>query len=58
MSEIRFGVKAKENLPHLSYIFCKPEQLGKDIKTVACYVIGALLIIEFNIVQEGVKNIN
>ena len=34
-SAIRFRTKAKGNLPHFSYIFCKPEPLGTEFKTVA-----------------------
>ena len=43
MSTIRFRTMAKGNLPHLSYIFRKPEPLGTELKTVACSVTGALL---------------
>ena len=35
MSEIRFCTTAKGNLPHLSYIFQKPEPLSNEFKTVA-----------------------
>ena len=35
MSTIRFRTTAKGNLPHLSYIFWKPEPLGTEFKTVA-----------------------
>ena len=34
MSEIRFRTTAKGNLPHLSYIFRKPEPLSTNFKTV------------------------
>ena len=34
MSAISFRTTAKGNLPHLSYIFRKPEPLGTDFKTV------------------------
>ena len=44
------------NLPHLSYIFCKMEPLGTDFKTVACSIIGALLLIEVQIGKKGTKN--
>ena len=46
MSAIRFWTTAKGNLPHLSYIFRKPEPLGTEFKTVSCYVTGALLSLE------------
>ena len=35
MSEIRFRTTEKGNLPHLSYIFRKPEPLGTEFKTAA-----------------------
>ena len=35
MSAIRFRTTAKGNLPHLSYIFRKPEPLGTNLNTVA-----------------------
>ena len=56
MSEIRFRTTAKGNLPHLSYMFCKPEPPGTDFKTLACYVTGALLFIEVQRGKEGVKH--
>ena len=46
MSAIRFQTTAKGNLPHLSYIFRKPDPLGTKFKTVACSATGALLFIE------------
>ena len=46
MSAIRFLTTAKGNLPHLSYIFRKPEPLGTESNTVACSITGALLFIE------------
>ena len=54
-SAIRFRMPAKGNLPHLSYIFRNPEPLGKDFKTVACYVTGSLLLIG---VQRGKEGMN
>ena len=56
MSAIRFWTTAKGNLPHLSYIFWKPEPLGTDFKTVACSVTGALLFIEVQRRKEGMKD--
>ena len=56
MSGIRFRTMAKGNLPHLSYIFRKPEPLGTEFKTVACYAIGALLFIEVQRGKEGMKD--
>ena len=38
MSEIRFCVTSKGNLPQLFYIFRKPEPLGEEFKTVVCSV--------------------
>ena len=45
MSAIRFQTAVKGNLPHLSYIFCKPEPLGKYFNTVDCYVTLSFLFI-------------
>ena len=45
MNAIRFWTTEKGNLPHLSYIFRKPEPLGTKFKTVACSVTGVLLFI-------------
>ena len=55
ISAIRFRTTAKGNLPHLSYIFRKPEPLGTNFKTFACYVTGALLFIEVKIRKEWIK---
>ena len=49
MSAIRFWMKSKKNLPHLSYILRNPEPRGKEFNTVACSVTGALLLTEFEI---------
>ena len=35
MSAIRFFTTSKEDLPHLYYIFYKPEPLGAEFKKVA-----------------------
>ena len=35
MSAMRLCTIPKGDLPHLSYIFCKPEPLGTEFKTVA-----------------------
>ena len=40
MSAIHFGTMYNENLPHLSYIFCNPEHLGGDLKTMLLYKNG------------------
>ena len=45
MSAIRFQTAVKGNLPHLSYIFYKPEPLGKYFNTVDCYVTLSFLFI-------------
>ena len=42
MSEIRFQTTEKWDLPHLYYIFRKPEPLGTEFKTVACSFTWAL----------------
>ena len=56
MSAIRFRTTAKCNLPHLLYIFRKPEPLITEFKTIAFYVTGALLFIEVQRGKEGMKN--
>ena len=56
MSAIRFRTTAKGNLPHLSYILCKPDPLSTEFKTVACSVTGALLFIEVQRGKEGMKH--
>ena len=56
MSAIRFLTTAKGNLPHLSYILCKPEPLGAEFNTVACSVTGALILIEFQRGKEGMNH--
>ena len=43
MSAIRFRTTSKGNLPHLSYIFRKPDPLGTEFNKVACYVTGDLI---------------
>ena len=56
MNAILFQTTEKGNLPHLSYIYRKPEPLGAELKTVAYYVTGALVFIEVHIGKEGMKN--
>ena len=56
MSAIIFWTTEKGNLPHLSYIFRKLEPLGTELKIVAYYVTGALILIEVHIGKEGMKN--
>ena len=56
MSAIIFRMTAKGNLPHLSYIFRKPEPMGVEFKTVAWSVTSSLLFIEVRRVKEGVNN--
>ena len=46
----------KENLPHFSYIFHKPDPLGTDFNTVDCYITGSLILIEAQIVNKGMNN--
>ena len=46
MSAISLLMTEKGDLPRSSYIFCKPEPLGTEFKTVACSVTGSLLFIE------------
>ena len=56
MSAIRFQTTAKGNLPHLPYIFRKPETLGTEFTRVSFYVTGVLLFIEVQIGKEGMKH--
>ena len=56
MSAISFQTTAEGNLPHMSYIFRKPEPLGTEFKTVYCYVTGDLLFIEAQRGKEGMKH--
>ena len=57
MREIRFKTTAKGNLPHLSYIFCKPKPMGTEFKTVVFSITGALILIELKRGKEGTNNI-
>ena len=52
MSVILFRTMAKGDIPHLSYIFLKPEPLGEELNTVSCFVTGSLLFIEVQIGKE------
>ena len=56
MSAIRFRTTAKGNLPHLSYIFRKPEPPGTEFNKVACSITGSLLFVEVQIGNEGIKH--
>ena len=48
-SVISFWTTAKGNLPHLSYIICKPEPMGMEFKNVDCLVTESLIFIEIQI---------
>jgi len=50
MSAFRPQTRSTGNLPHLSYIMRKPEDLGTEFKVVACPVTGILLYLE---IQKG-----
>ena len=56
MSAIRFRTMTLGNLSHLSYVFCKPKQLGTEFKTVVCYVKGSLLLVEVKRGKEGMNS--
>ena len=56
MSEIRFRITAKGNLPPLSYIFRKTGPLGTEFKTVACSIKWDLLFIEVQKGKEGMTH--
>ena len=53
ISAIIFWTTVKGNLPHLSYIFCKPEPLGTKFKTVSCSVTGSFLFVEVHRERKG-----
>ena len=55
MGAIVFQTTAKGNLPQLSHDLCKTEPPGTQFKTVACSVIGDLLLIEVKRGKEGMK---
>ena len=46
MSDIRSRTRAKGSLPHLSYIFRKPDPMWTEFKTVVYYVKDALICVE------------
>ena len=56
MSAILFWTTTKGNLPHLSYIFREPEQLGTEFRTVDFSVTGTFLLIEVNRRKEWMKH--
>ena len=43
MSAIRFHTTSKGDLPNLYYIFCNPETLETEFKTVICYKTVSLI---------------
>ena len=55
MSTIQFCTTSKGNLPHLSYIFRKPEPFGAEFKKFACSVTGSLIFIDIQRGKEGMK---
>ena len=54
---IIFLTTAKGNLPHLSYILCKPKPLGKQFNTTACYITGAFIFVDIESGKEYTKKI-
>ena len=58
MGMIRFRTTSKGYLSHLYYILRKPEPLGTEFKTVACYVTGTLTFFEVQRGKEGMKHRN
>ena len=56
MSAIRYRTKLKGGLPHLSFIFRKPELLGTDFKTVALSVTGSLLLLDIHMGKKVMKS--
>ena len=57
MIVISFWNTAKGYLPHVSYIFCKPEPLGAYFNTVVCSFTGSLILIEIQRGNEVIDNI-
>ena len=58
MSVIRFQKAEKWDLPHLSYIFRKPDPLGVYFNKVDCSITGFLLFIGVQIGKEGMNHRN
>ena len=56
-SAIQFHTTSKGDLPHLSYIFCKPELLGTEIMIVSCSVTGYIIFLEIRRWGYGIKSI-
>ena len=55
MNAIRFCTTSKGDLPHLSYIFRKPEPLGVEFKTVSCSVTVAPILLDIHREEKGMK---
>ena len=55
-SKIRFWTMAKDNLPHLPYIFLKPEPPSKEFNKITCYFTGYFLFIKVRRGKKGIKN--
>ena len=56
MSKLRFRTTAKGNLPHLFYIFRKPDPMVTEVKTVSCYITGDVLLIGVQRWKEGLNH--
>ena len=56
MSAIQFRTTSKGELPHLSYIPRNPELLGTDFKTISCSVTGALILLDIQRGNGGMKS--
>ena len=56
MSAIQFFTTSKENLPHLFYIFHKPELLGVEFKTSALSVTGSFIFLDSQWGKEGINS--
>ena len=55
MSVIQFVTTPKGDLPHYSYIFSKPEPLGKEMKNVAFSRLGTMLNLDIQKGEEAMK---
>jgi len=58
MSAFRPQTRATGNLPHLSFILRKPENLGTEFKVVACPITGIILYLEIQKGREKMQQAN
>ena len=58
MSAIQFRTTPKGDLPHYSYIFRKPETLGKETNNLECSSLGTMLHLDIQKGEEAMKTSN